>query len=140
MSVKDFASYLWNHKDRILIGVIVLVIAALYAPSIYGNWSRERAADKLKEEREQVAYTASVAGMLWVGASRDCAAIGIRDVEACSKYDGVLLQEKAAPMNAKMAMTKMHAYATSCQKFHPRDNCQGLIDRSIDLSSVKKAE
>ena len=69
MSVKDFASYLWNNKDRTLIGVIVLVIAAPYTPSIYSNWSRERAADKLKDEREQVAYAASVAGMVWVGAS-----------------------------------------------------------------------
>jgi hypothetical protein len=118
--------------------LIVLFFAAIAAPGLYKGWSESRAEAALKEERESVGFLASKAGILWVGAWRSCVKIGIRDIASCAKYKGELLQEKGAPIQARLAVEARDSYATSCLKFHSEEHCQQLFDRSIQLSSAEK--
>jgi hypothetical protein len=127
---------LQEHSSKL----IVLFLAAIAGPGLYKGWSESRAEAALREERESVGHKASTAGIMWVGAWKACVQIGIRDVDACSKYKGVLLQEIGAPVQAKLAIEHRDTYAKSCFKFHTEEYCQQLFNRSIQLSSVQSKD
>lgn len=131
MTVTEFVMAMWNNKIKV--GLLILAIAL--GPGLYDDWQKQRAAEKLEADRKSVDTDASIAGIMLANAWKSCRDIGIvNDMERCAAYDGRLLQEQAAPMLAKLAIDYRVSFYKSCQRFHPGEYCQQLLQRSLSLS------
>ncbi len=123
-------------RQRVLLfwgGGIVLFF--LLEPTI-DRWQSKRLAEQREAEKAAVNVEASLAGMLFVGAWRDCLRIGINDVQACASYEGKLLQEIAAPKMAQQALKQSQSFYANCTRFHAYEYCYALLRRSIQLSAA----
>jgi hypothetical protein len=130
-TLTEFVMLLWNNKIKV--GLLILAIAL--GPGLYDDWQKKQAAEKLEADRKSVDHEASVAGMMLASAWKSCRDIGIvNDMGRCAAYEGRLLQEQAAPMLAKMAIEHRASFYKTCQRFHPNEYCQQLLQRSLSLS------
>lgn len=134
MTVTEFATWLWAKRWW----GFWLVIAAIFGPPAFDEYSKKTLAANLEVEREGVNTSASLAGMMLVSAWRSCTQIGIQDVDACSKYEGKLLQELGAPILAKTAANHRDGYYASCSKFYSTSYCNQLLTRSVNLSAAQR--
>ncbi len=134
MTIKEFVMALWDNKIK----VVLLISALAFGPGLYDDWQEKRTAEKLEADRASVFSDASVTGMMMWNAWRSCRDIGIlNDLEACSKYDGKLIQEQVAPVYAKMAVEHRDAYFQKCLRFHQQEYCGLLLQRSFALSNAQ---
>lgn len=129
--VKRLTKYWWSK-------VTFVALLLFFAYPVYQSWAKERAVKVAEQERkaamDRVGTDASIAGsMLW-GAYKACARIGIPDIAKCAKYEGVLLQEKAAPVLAQLAVDQRASYDSSCQKVYATEYCYNLLNRAFQLS------
>ena len=136
MTVTEFVMLLWENKIK----VTLLILAVVFGPSLYEDWKAEELRKTLESDRKAVGTQASIAGMMLVSAWKSCSQIGIGDNNACSKYEGHLLQEQAAPMLAKTAAEQRDSYLKNCQRFYEFDYCRQLLERSIQLSNAQSKE
>jgi len=136
MTVTEFVMLLWENKIK----VTLLILAVVFGPSLYEDWKAEELRKTLESDRKAVGTQASIAGMMLVSAWKSCSQIGIGDINACSKYEGHLLQEQAAPMLAKTAAEQRDSYLKNCQRFYEFDYCRQLLERSIQLSNAQSKE
>lgn len=133
MTVNGFMLLL--RKNKIKVAAMILTIAIV--PSLYDDWSASRSAEKLKSDLGEVGTQASIAGMMLFSAWKSCTQIGISDISTCSKHEGQLLQEKAAPLLAKTAVEQRDSYLKYCQRYYDFDYCKRLLERSIQISSAQ---
>lgn len=136
MTVTEFVMLLWENRIK----VALLILAVALGPGLYEDWTARRAAEKLARDRDAVGTQASVAGMMLLSAWKSCSQLGIRDINACSRYEGQLLQEQAAPILAKSAVEQRDSYLKNCQRFYEFDYCKQLLERSIQLSNAQSKE
>lgn len=120
--------------SKVAFGGFLLLIAI----PIYQDWSKQHAievaAKETKVALERVGTDASIAGsMLW-GAYNACTKIGIQNMQTCAKYEGNLLQEKAAPILASMALDRKASYDKNCQQVYAKEYCDQLLNRAFHLS------
>jgi hypothetical protein len=97
VKVTGFVKLLARNWSKVVFSGLVLLIAI---PAAHDWWKRrqiETAAKEKKQAIEQIGIDASMAGAMYAAAYKGCVKIGIPDVDQCAKYEGVLLQEKAAP-------------------------------------------
>jgi hypothetical protein len=130
----EFVRTLIRNWSKIAFGALVLLIGV----PAYQEWSKkhdiEVAAQEKKAALERVGTDASIAGSIYWNAYKACSKIGISNVETCAKYEGTLLQEKAAPMLATMAVDHRVAYDKSCRKVYAKEYCDQLLNRAYYLS------
>lgn len=116
---------------------LVAFVAALAYPA-YQDWSKQRAKEVAEREKkaalDRIGTDASFAGAMLSNAHKACRRIGIQDLSTCSNYEGPLLQEKAPPMLAKMALDHRNAYLATCPKVYAKDYCEQLLIRAFQLS------
>lgn len=136
MTVTEFVMTLWANKVK----VTLLILAITFGPGLYSEWERRRAQERMEDDKKAVSTDASIAGMMLLSAWKSCQQIGISDVNACSRYQGQLLQEQAAPMLAKTAVEHRDSYLASCQRFYQFEYCRQLLERSIHLSNAQSKE
>jgi len=136
ITVTEFVMLLWVNKIK----VTLLILAVALGPGFYEDWTARRTEEKLARDRDAVDTQASIAGMMLLSAWKSCSQIGISDINACSRYEGRLLQEQAAPVLAKTAGEQRDSYLKSCQRFYEFDYCKRLLERSIQLSNLQSKE
>lgn len=136
MTATEFVMLLWKNKIK----VALLILALALGPGLYQDWATKRAAEEHARDRDAVDTQASIAGMMLLRAWKSCSQIGVPDVNACSRYEGRLIQEQAAPVLAKTAVEQRDSYLKSCQRFYEFDYCKRLLERSIQLSSAQSKE
>jgi hypothetical protein len=100
----ELITVLARNWSKVAFGAFLVVIAV----HVYEDWSKQHAIEVAAGEKraalERVGTDASMAGsMLW-GAYKACTKIGIPNMQTCAKYEGTLLQEKAAPLLASVAL------------------------------------
>ena len=106
-------------------------------PTTQDWWKRHQIETAVKEKKqaiEQIGMDASMAGSMYTTAYKACVKIGIPNVEQCAKYEGVLLQEKAAPMLASTAVGQRMSYDANCKKLYDEKYCFDLLNRAFHLS------
>lgn len=136
MPVTEFASLLWANKIK----TALVVLAIAFGPNLYENWSKKRDVERKEEERKSVGISASVTGMMILGAWKSCNRIGIADIDSCSRYEGQLIQEQAAPALARTAVENRNGYLKTCLKFFDYEYCRQLLNRAVQLSAAESKE
>ena len=126
-----------RYWSQVAFGGLVLVIAW----PAYRDWSTKHAAEVAEREKKEVLQRvgtdASLTGSLLWSAYQGCSGIGIPNLSECAKYEGTLLQEKAAPAMAQMAMDSKASYDTSCRKLYAQQYCDQLLNRAFHLSQTR---
>lgn len=136
MTLTEFVMLLWENKFK----VALLILAVALATGLYQNWAAKTAVEERARDRDAVDTQASIAGMMLISAWKSCSRIGISDINVCSRYEGRLLQEQAAPILAKTAVEQRDSYLKGCQRFYEFDYCKRLLERSIQLSNLQSKE
>lgn len=114
-------------------GMLIFFAIAIGEP-LYQDWSKKRDREQLSNEKQSVDIEASFAGIMMWEAYKACVSIGIPHLDKCAKYEGQLLQEKAAPILAKAALERRDGYDKLCWRFYSKEYCQELLSRSFKLS------
>lgn len=125
---------LYTRACYLIICVAAAAIIAVVAWNAYDDWSKRREVERVEQEKQSVSTKASLAGIVWWEAYKNCARIGIGDLDKCSTYNGQLLQEKVAPILAKSAVEARDEYFNLCGRHYPDEYCKRLINRSVYLS------
>ncbi len=120
---------------------VLSAIGIPMAESGYAKWAQMREDSRKEEERQKReadkktnATSASLAGMFWASAVRQCAQIGISDVRQCASHQGLLIQEIGAVESAKLAVKQADEYFDSCAKRFQNEYCNALVERATVLS------
>ena len=134
MNSNTLTKFLGQNWSKVVFAGLVLLIAY----PAYKDWSKQHtievAAREEKEAIDRIGTDASVTGAMYWTAYKACSRIGIPNVEQCAKYEGTLLQEKAAPILATTAVDQRMSYDKSCIKLFTQDSCYNLLNRAYILS------
>jgi len=134
MTVTKFVNLLARNWSKVAFGSFALLIAARATQDWWRQHQVETVAKERKQAIEQIGIDASIAGSMYAAAYKACAKIGIPNVEQCAKYEGLLLQEKAAPMLAFTAVEQHASYNMNCKKLYADKYCYDLLNRAFHLS------
>ncbi len=122
------------------IGVVSAIVIPL-SQSGYAKWELSREENRKAEEHQKreakkqaIATSASLAGMFWASALRQCYQIGMADVRLCASHEALLIQERVAVESAKLAVKTVDEYAESCMKVYSSEHCNALVNRAMALS------
>lgn len=134
MNSNTFTKFLGQNWSKVVFAGLALLIAY----PVYKDWSKQHAievaAKEKKEAMDRIGTDASISGAMYSAAYKACSRIGIPNVEQCAKYEGTLLQEKAAPILAATAVDQRMSYEKSCYKLFTQEYCYNLLNRAYYLS------
>jgi len=131
---KGVVAIVFEHPIKI--GAVALAIA--FSPGILKSWQIKHAQEQLATNQKTVHDDASIAGMMLMNAATKCYQIGIlNDLDGCAKHKATLIQEKAAPELAKLAIQQRDSYMNNCKKFYESDYCSNLLLRSVAISNAQ---
>lgn len=134
MTITKFVNLLVRNWSLVAFSGLVMLIFVPVAQDWWKQHQVEAAAKERAQALEQTGLDASIAGAMYATAYKACAKIGIPNVEQCAKYEGVLLQEKAAPTIASTAVEKRTHYEAACKQLYDDKYCHDLLTRAFQLS------
>ena len=104
------------------IGVVSAIAIPVFKNG-FAAWEQSReesrkaeAHQELEAKKKAIATSASIAGMFWASAIRQCSRIGLSDVRRCARHEALVIQEGSAVEIAKLAVKTVDEYFIGCNK------------------------